>query len=135
MDYNLPKTINNESDLDKYECYINNCSLNKKSYSLQNYKIEDSTPKTYTNNAQIMQNGYNQFFAVYLKNHIGKLVKVDSLLGNHFESRTGTLLDVGIDYIVIKLNMSCCSTVIPTSTVKYITIAHDNDIRKLKPVR
>lgn len=70
------------------------------------------------------------FFQGYLKNHIGKLVKVESLLGNCLENRIGVLFEVGANYIVLKLHKSACSMMIEASSIKYITIIHDNDVNK-----
>ena len=71
------------------------------------------------------------FSGGYLRQNIGKLLKVESLIGNTLDTRIGTLLDVGADFIAIKLRKSCCSLIIPTATIKYITVIHDNDISKL----
>jgi len=131
MDYTMHKHINNETDLEKYESYINNEEKNIKPRALQNIRIENKRDNQHSNNNIISQNTCNHFFAGYLKNHIGKLVKTESLVGNCIEIRIGILLEVGIDYIVLKLSTNCCSMVIPSSSIKYITIVHDNDTRKL----
>ena len=62
--------------------------------------------------------------------HIGKLIKAESLIGNRLDSRTGILMDVGSDYMVIKPTKHCVTTVIDLKCVKYVSVIHDNDRSK-----
>lgn len=134
MKYNMPSQITSEKDLKQYEkfleydisedkdaqkgmCQVNNKTLGNK-IQIENRNI---VPDTLTNPL---------FFQGYLKNHIGKLIKVESLIGNCLESRIGKLLEIGADYVVIKLYQSSCSMMINTAPIKYITIVHDNDVAK-----
>lgn len=124
MEYAKPRHIVNEKDLKFYENYLKNDTVTCKEISLSAPAEAPKRiiPETLTNPV---------FFQGYLKNHRGKLIKVESVLGDRLESRTGILLEVGNDFLVIKLQRSCLSMMIPGSFIKYITIIHDNDIRKV----
>ncbi|MBR7132245.1 MAG: hypothetical protein IKD04_01790 [Clostridia bacterium] len=134
MEQRSLKSLTSEKDLKIYEDYLQKNGIVSKSQGAQiitkpkmqieavnNSAVRRVIPETLTNPV---------FFQGYLKNHIGKLIRVESLIGECLESRTGILFEVGDDYIVIKLNKSCCSMLIKACTIKYITIVHDNDIRK-----
>ena len=133
MQKNFPAHISSEKDLKLYEEYLENETLNENSNELSckiepkphnmmtRYQNTPSIPKTY---------GSDMFFQGYLKNHKGKLVRVESLLGNRLETRVGILFEVGANYIVLKLSRNSCSMMIEASAIKYITIIHDNDMNK-----
>ena len=130
MEYFKPMHIKNDNDLQIYENYLkenyssNNTAESEKLTEYQKPEViveQVHVPKTLSSPA--FSNGY-------LRKNQGKLVKVESLIGNMLDTKIGILLDVGADYIAIKLYKSCCSMLIPTGSVKYITIIHDNDIRK-----
>ncbi len=112
MEYKLPKRISNEKDLTIYENYIEK----------NNFKINTQT----TNQEMTIYQGLKNLNE-YLNNLKGKLIKVESMINNQSSSRIGILLDIGTDYLVLKLNISCCSLIIPLNTVKYITVVHDNN--------
>lgn len=125
--------ITNENDLKLYEEYLGNeqnfsdsnnlsCTVEEKpNYMAKPNRNSMSKPHSLSSSL---------FFQGYLKNHIGKLVKVESLLGNCLETRIGILFEVGANYIVLKLHRSSCSMMIDAASVKYITIIHDNDLNK-----
>ena len=52
------------------------------------------------------------------------------LIGGRLESRVGTLLEVGADYLILKLYRGCSTMICELSSVKYVTVIHDNDINK-----
>ncbi len=139
MEYNILKHIKDESDLLEYEKYLTeNFNSDQKTIKDTEQVVNSVTPyrekyPTRTTGQSIIPSYRSSpvYFQGYLKNNIGKLVKVESLLGDRLESRIGILLDVGSDYIVLKLYKSCCSMMIRSSSVKYITIAHDNDMNKI----
>ena len=133
MQKNFPSHITSEKDLRLYEEYLENekspnqctelsCRIEPKPNSMIN--------RSYNLPVNQSIHDSNMFFCGYLKNHRGKLVKVESLIANRLESRIGILFEVGANYIVLKLNRNACSMVIETSSIKYITIIHDNDMRK-----
>lgn len=140
MENRMPKHIVSEKDLQNYEDYINNFNDNSQNTIGTKHAAENRVTSMQIENRRLPmpQNRFSipqaltspVFSNGYLRNHQGKLVKIESLIGNALDSRIGILLDIGADYIAIKLNKSCCSMMIPTSAIKYITIIHDNDISK-----
>ena len=139
MEYNLPPRISSEKDLRYYEQYIesesnfpNSCCAknslgdteNKRNLptEIKTQKIIDKKPLSYAESNPSKRIYWND----YLKNHIGKLVRVESLICEKLESRIGILMTVGYDYIVIKPNRNCCSMVINGQSIEYITIIHNN---------
>lgn len=117
MENKFPVPIINEKDLKVYEDFI----------KVDNPK-KQNLPKMYT--PETLLN--NVFLPAYLKMHIGKLVKIECLIGNRIETKIGTLLEIGADFLVIKLKEQCCSMVIEGSSVKFITIIHNNDINSAR---
>lgn len=142
MVYNSHGHIANEKDLDVYEKLLEceNMTINSMDFEKGVCKIDNPKNKMQIKNSEHYVNNRRNiipdtlsnpvFFQGYLKNHIGKLIRTESLIGNCLESRIGKLLEVGADYIVIKLYKSNCSMMINTSNIKYITIIHDNDLSK-----
>ncbi len=127
MDYSLPHRIKNERDLQIYENFIKGDDAPIKSASAM-VATEKNTSKCTL--PQTNTTADNAFFNGYLKNHRGKLIKVESLIGSRLESRIGILLEVGNDYIVLKLPRNNCSMLMQMAAIKYVTIVHDNDIVK-----
>ncbi len=103
-------SIMNESDLTIYEKHLK--GLEKSCYT--NYS--------------------KGLMARYLTAHKGKLVKAELLSKDCSKAKTGLLLDVGEDYIVLKVGDSCVSTVIPTDRIKCISFIHNNDKRMIDRV-
>lgn len=121
MEYTNFKHIESEKDLGDYEKYLNKSCVTCKEISLsapQKAPLQKTLPSP-------------AFFEGYLKNHKGKLIKVESVTENGLECRIGILLEVGNDFLVIKLQKGCMSMMIPSRFIKYITIIHDNDMKKL----
>lgn len=143
MERRLPGPIVNEGDLKLYEDYLNNCDCRGScpGESLPEapesggcgYEVwveNDSRMPLSQPAMQMAQNSCDgNFMPGYLRNHIGKLVRVESLIGGSLERRTGTLMQVGADFIVIKLCETCASMMCEAGSIKYITIIHDNDLR------
>lgn len=144
MERRLPGPIVNERDLKLYEDYLKDCDCrgNCGSEGMPEtpdnggcgYEVwvENESPMQVsramgTPAAQNLSDG--NFMPGYLRNHIGKLIRVESLIGGNLERRTGTLMQVGADFIVIKLCETCASMVCDAGSIKYITIIHDNDLR------
>ena len=73
------------------------------------------------------------FLPAFLSKHIGKLVKIESLIGGKLEPRIGILMTVGANFIVLRQMRSNNTMICDSSLIKYATIIHDNDIRKLIP--
>ena len=70
------------------------------------------------------------YMPAFLNTMVGKLVRVESLIGGRLESRVGILLRAGADYIVLKLYRGCSTMICEASSIKYITVIHDNDLNK-----
>lgn len=120
MENNFPVPITNENDLKIYEDYL---KKDTKMQRTQKCTLKSYTPETLTNSV---------FLPAYLKKHVGKLVKIEALVGDCLVCRVGTLLEIGADFVVIKLQQNCCSMVIEGSSIKFITIIHDNDMQKAR---
>lgn len=65
----------------------------------------------------------------FLRKHIGRLVKVEFLIGsNYLEDRTGILLEVGASYIVLRAvqdnNLLYCDIF----SIKFVTISNQSFI-------
>lgn len=120
--------LRNENDLDFYEKYFSEkIDVNEGVKQLAEIKHEQN----FKNKYEIEKPLCNLTFSrEYLQKNIGKLIKTESLICYTLDCKIGILIEVGADYIVIKLSKSCCSLMIPTATIKYITIIHDNDFKK-----
>ena len=139
MERRLPGPIVNEKDLKLYEDYLNDCGSGQIGRDTADtdgcgYEVwvenNSQMPVTQPAAALLPQNlSDGSFMPGYLRNHIGKLIRVESLIGGSLERRTGTLMQVGADFIVIKLCETCASLVCEAGSIKYITIIHDNDLR------
>ena len=115
MNNDFPIPLSCESDLTVYE----------------NYLKQNNAELTFENNVkpEILKN--QMFLPAYLNNHIGKLVKIEALVGECLQTRIGWLYEIGADYVVIKLNQNCSSMVIEGKCIKFITIIHDNDSKAI----
>ena len=113
MKDNFPLPIVSEKDLSVYEDFL----LQDTKHLTQNNK--SFTPETLTNPI---------FLPAYLKNHIGKLVKIEAQIGENLETKIGTLMQIGADFVVIKLKQNCSSMVIEGKCIKFITIIHDKKV-------
>lgn len=133
MQKNFPTHITSEKDLKLYEEFLeseqNPTNNNELSCTVEP-RLNSMMSRSHNLPAHQGIQGSNMFFQGYLKNHKGKLVRVESLLGNRLETRIGILFEVGANYIVLKLSRSSCSMMIEASSIKYITIIHDNDMNK-----
>ena len=126
MENNLPCPIRSDKDLNFYEDYLKSCDTEQGEKSCK-MTVENSPlreRKTY------MRLSDAAFLPAYLKTMTGKLVRVESLIGGCLESRVGILLEVGADYIVLKLYRGCSTMICEASSIKYITVIHDNDMNK-----
>lgn len=132
MEYFKLNNIKDENDLKTYENYLKESFSSEQENKIENLTVYQNKGLTAAKNdysvpkmlqSPVFSNGY-------LRKNQGKLLKVESLIGNTLDTRIGILLDVGADYIAIKINNSCCSLLIPTASIKYITIIHDNDLSK-----
>ncbi len=65
----------------------------------------------------------------YLNCHIGKPVRVEVAILNRIETKIGVLMDVGKDFLVLKLP-ECQSMIIEGSCIKFITVIHNGNYKK-----
>ena len=85
-----------------------------------------------SNNAFVPETLSNTaFLPAYLTQHVGKLMKIEFLLANTLESRIGWLMTVGSNYLVLKLYNSNTTMTCDIFSIRFVTIVHDNDLRRL----
>ncbi len=83
-----------------------------------------------TNSQDIPESLKNTIYTpAFLKKYIGRLVKVEFLIGsNYLEDRTGILLEVGASYIVLRAvqdnNLLYCDIF----SIKFVTISNQSFI-------
>lgn len=155
MQANIPTPIMGENDLDSYQAYLNNGgNLNENtmggnmnnignmpSQSAVNQNTggrnpfnanNDNMSMIPSNNAFVPETLNNTaFLPAYLTQHVGKLMKIEFLLANTLESRIGWLMTVGSSYLVLKLYNSNTTMACDIFSIRFVTIVHDNDLRRL----
>ena len=132
MDNNFPCPIVSEKDLKLYDDYLKNDNKSQHMQRGQSYRMQVESPNQAVRPQMPEMMTNPVFIPAYLHSNVGKLVKIESLAGGNLISRIGTLLQVGADFIVIKLYQSCSTMMIELSTVKFVTIIHDNDSNKVR---
>ena len=106
MENNFPIPIMNDNDLKVYEDYLRK------------------------DNPISIEANHKTLLPEYLKSYIGKSVKVELLIGTRLECKIGTLLEVGTDFLVIKLQQNCSTMFIERQSIKYITIIHNKNFKR-----
>lgn len=101
MQQNFPDCIKNDKDLIHYERHLRSMD------SIRN-ESNDSMVSAVERH----------------KNFIGKMVKVESLVGNRLMCKIGVLVEVSSHHIIIKIPKTSMTVMIPMDTVKYVTIIH-----------
>jgi len=92
---------------------INN-SLNQRE-TRQGVEINQNTPEVLTNNI---------YTPAFLREQIGKLVRVEFLIGtNNLTDRIGILEDVGASYILLRSLESGVITYADIYSIKFVTIS------------
>lgn len=120
MEHNFPCPITGDKDLKYYEDYLKKCDNGEEIGMTVEKRSECS-------NIRLKDTAY---LPAFLNTMVGKLVRVESLIGGCLESRVGILFKVGADYIVLKLYRGCSTMICEFSSIKYITVIHDNDLNK-----
>lgn len=77
------------------------------------------------------QNNGKEYMTDYLKKHIGKMVKLEFSFGNCLEIRIGQLVEVGDNYVVLKIYKPSTTILCDLSNIRFVTIAHSNEIKSL----
>ncbi|MBE6729720.1 MAG: hypothetical protein E7568_05765 [Ruminococcaceae bacterium] len=73
------------------------------------------------------------FLAQYLSKNIGKWVKTEHLIGDKIVTHIGKLINVGIDYMVLRLEGNAVATVVCNiKDIRFITIIYDKNTNFLK---
>ncbi len=81
----------------------------------RNVSINNTTPETLTNNI---------YTPAFLREQIGKLVRVEFLIGtNNLVDRIGILEDVGASYILLRALESGVLTYADIYSIKFVTIS------------
>ena len=82
----------------------------------RNVDINSNSPEILTNNI---------YTPAFLRENIGKLMRVEFLIGtNNLVDRTGILLDVGASYILLRALESDVITYADIYSIKFITISN-----------
>ena len=82
----------------------------------RNVVINSNTPEMLTNNI---------YTPAFLRENIGKLMRVEFLIGtNNLVDRTGILIDVGASYILLRALESDVITYADLYSIKFITISN-----------
>lgn len=82
----------------------------------RNVNINSNSPEILTNNI---------YTPAFLRENIGKLMRVEFLIGtNNLIDRTGILLDVGASYILLRALESDVITYCDIYSIKFITISN-----------
>lgn len=82
----------------------------------RNVVINSETPEMLTNNI---------YTPAFLRENIGKLMRVEFLIGtNNLVDRTGILVDVGASYILLRALESDVITYADLYSIKFITISN-----------
>ena len=82
----------------------------------RNVNINQNSPEILTNNI---------YTPAFLRENIGKLMRVEFLIGtNNLVDRTGILLDVGASYILLRALESDVITYADIYSIKFITISN-----------
>ncbi len=68
-----------------------------------------------------LKNTNSETFENFLQTLLGKQIKVDCLLGNHLESRSGKLIKIGEDFLLLRLQ-NCSQLLINKSLIKFISL-------------
>ena len=85
------------------------------------------------NNNVVPETVTNELYTpAFLRQHIGKLVRVEFLIGtNYLEDRTGILVEVGASYIVLRSiqdgNLLYCDIY----SIKFVTISENSFVYNL----
>ena len=132
MNENLPSPITNGEDLDRYEAYLDTRKNQVTPQGMvNNYNYTENFSYIPTENKRVPEKLKNTaFMPAFLSKHIGKLVRVESLLGNQLHQRTGILMTVGAGFIVLR-SQNNATLICDSNSIRFVTIIHDNDLRKL----
>lgn len=128
---NLPVSIKDDTELEAYEKYL---TEQKESTGTEMTVVRNNMSYIPSDNHIVPTSLKNSsFMPAFLSKHIGKLIRAESLIGDRLETKTGILLNVGAGFMVLRQLRSNNTVICDLFAVKYITVVHDNDARKLLP--
>lgn len=97
-----------------------NEKMNSDSNEKRNVSLNENSPEIMTNNL---------YTPAFLREQIGKLVRVEFLIGtNNLTDRIGILQDVGASYILLRSIESNTVTYCDIYSIKFVTISNYNPI-------
>lgn len=134
MDNKSPIHITNEKDLEFYEKFISDIKREHGKTMPNNNTAPAKKSVAQTHAKSNISPTCPDMLYDFLSSHIGKLLRVDFLIGDRLESRKGKLLNVGKEYIVLKLFQNGCTVICDINSIKFVTVVHDNDISKLRKI-
>ncbi len=116
MERNHIDHLHNEKDLQYYEDFLNEAKEAPKfACNIDKMKHKNNAVKKNTSSA----------LHEFLHDHIGKTVRIEFVVGNSKEIRTGRLFKVGKEYIVLKPRQSNQTIVCDIASIKFITVIHN----------
>lgn len=131
MNNNLPSQINGNEELQMYEEYLNSMQ-NSGLENTSRYTIEERNmsyiPSDNKNLPMTLKN--TAYMPAYLSKHLGKLMRVEFLLGNELHQRIGILMTVGAGFIVLR-SKNNATLVCDLKSIRFVTIIHNNDVNSL----
>ena len=150
MNYPFPSPINNDEDLDKFEAYLTdgtgaNLQIRyaNKPIKTADYNNENRSPccsgssdcsgfthadyRTEQPQTIPPTQPRPSFLFEYLTNKIGKTVRVHFLICNKLECKTGILMAVEPNCIVLRIHPGCQTWMCKTGSVKFVTILNDHN--------
>ena len=132
MNNNLPSPINGDNELLAYERYANGMVQRGISKECKTDTIEERNMSYIpTDNKRVPEALKNTaYMPAYLSKHLGKLVRVECLLGNELHQRIGILMTVGAGFIVLR-SKNNATLVCDLKSIRFVTIIHNNDINSL----
>ena len=116
MERNHIGHLHNEKDLQYYEDFLSEAKMQQNpSHNFKKPMQKSAQQKEETSTA------LNEF----LHDHIGKFVRVEFVVGNTKEIRTGRLFKVLKENIVLKPNKNNQTIVCDIASIKFITVIHN----------
>lgn len=131
MNNNLPSRINGNRELQMYEEYLESIDSSNSQTNLQYTPEEKNMSYIPPENKNLPESLKNTaYMPAYLSKHLGKLVRVELLIGNELHQRIGILMTVGAGFIVLRFKNNA-TLVCDLKSIRFVTIIHNNDMNGL----
>ncbi len=118
MEKNFPHELKNEKDLLYFEKFLQD------SKTPRNMSPHNSPPDIKRHTVPESTKSSSFSLCDFLKDHIGKTVRVDFAIGNMRETKVGVLFKVGKEYIVLKPQGNNKTVICDINSIKFITVIH-----------